>query len=294
MARIRTVKPEFFKHYDLFKAEKETGLPLRLAFQGLWICADKEGRFKWQAETLKLDILPYDDIDFNQCLLELDKYGFIVKYCVGGKDYGCIPTFKDHQRITGTESKSESKIPAPPTQKQQGITKEILGNTLETYRTTGREGKGKEEERKGKERERIQESHSFSGNGNLVPEMKKIWEASFPSYTFDEESDFPAIRKIADFILKISGQKIGFLTSDAEIKTLNTFQLIADQVNREPFWINKPLKSISNNIQEFYNKLKNPIDVPGSKQNGKSSKLDDSVLKQKLAAKHAEWQQNGH
>ena len=27
MARIRTIKPEFFKHEDLFDAEKETGLP---------------------------------------------------------------------------------------------------------------------------------------------------------------------------------------------------------------------------------------------------------------------------
>ena len=32
MARIRTIKPDFFRHYDLYQAEKETGLPVRLAF----------------------------------------------------------------------------------------------------------------------------------------------------------------------------------------------------------------------------------------------------------------------
>ena len=60
MARIRTIKPEFYRHHDLFLAEKESGLPLRLAFSGLWLCADKEGRFKWNPNQLKLDELPYD------------------------------------------------------------------------------------------------------------------------------------------------------------------------------------------------------------------------------------------
>jgi hypothetical protein len=34
MARIRTIKPEFFRHGGLFDAEIETGLPLRVAFAG--------------------------------------------------------------------------------------------------------------------------------------------------------------------------------------------------------------------------------------------------------------------
>lgn len=302
MARIRTVKPEFFKHYDLFKAEQETGLPLRLAFQGLWLCADKEGRFKWQPMQLKLDILPYDNVDFSLCMEELINYGFIEKYNIGNKYYGHIPTFKDHQRITGSEANAESKIPEPingntleTPWKQQVIDLDVgndpkkdinnsestelrqetpwkhLGNTLDDWK--GKERKGKEE---GREKERMQESHSFSGSGNLIPEMKKIWQETFPKYTFDEENDSPALKKISDFILKISGKKIGFLESEDEIKALNTFQLIADQVNREPFWVNKPLKSICNNIQEFFNKIKNPINgntKEGSK-NGIGKKLD--------------------
>lgn len=35
MARIRTIKPEFFLHDELFELEKETGLPVRLTFIGL-------------------------------------------------------------------------------------------------------------------------------------------------------------------------------------------------------------------------------------------------------------------
>ena len=48
MARIRTIKPEFFRHEALYEAEHETGLPLRVAYAGLWTAADREGRFQWK------------------------------------------------------------------------------------------------------------------------------------------------------------------------------------------------------------------------------------------------------
>lgn len=112
MPRIRTIKPEFYRHHDLFLAEKESGLPIRVSFSGLWLCADKEGRFKWKPTELKLDILPYDELDFNKVLNCLVDKGFIIKYTVDNKEYGCIPTFKEHQRITGTEKQYDSKLPA--------------------------------------------------------------------------------------------------------------------------------------------------------------------------------------
>lgn len=175
MARIRTIKPEFFKHHDLYLAEKESGLPLRIGFQGLWICADKEGRFKWRPAAIKLDVLPYDECDFEDVLIELAIGGFIIKYMTAGKEYGYIPSFRDHQRITGSEVTSESRIPDPKSgitletpRKHQGNTKETsienirnsesTGNTKETSRKhqgnivddwKGKEGKGKEIEGKG-------------------------------------------------------------------------------------------------------------------------------------------------
>lgn len=144
MPRIRTVKPDFFKHYDLFKAEQESKLPLRLGFQGLWICADKDGRFRWQPHQLKLDILPYDGLDFNDILEALLRNHFIIKYEANGKHYGNIPSFPEHQRITGTEAKSESKIPAPPSlsiekedENEIESPEKHFGSTEETSRTTG-------------------------------------------------------------------------------------------------------------------------------------------------------------
>ncbi|HTA24717.1 MAG TPA: hypothetical protein VK763_14390 [Terriglobales bacterium] len=111
MRRIRTVKPEFFLHEDLYDLEKRTGLPIRLSFVGLWTCADREGRFRWRPRTLKAMILPFDDVDFGRVLDALATRGFIVKYEVSAEFYGCIPSWKRHQVINNRESASE--IPAP-------------------------------------------------------------------------------------------------------------------------------------------------------------------------------------
>ncbi len=110
--RIRTVKPEFFTDQDLYLAEKESGLPIRLSFAGLWCCSDREGRFPWKPMELKAHILPFEDVDFSRVLDACATRGFVVKYASGGRDYGWIPTFKRHQAINNRESASE--LPAPP------------------------------------------------------------------------------------------------------------------------------------------------------------------------------------
>jgi hypothetical protein len=106
MARIRTVKPELFRHEDLFEAEKETELPLRLAFIGLFTCCDREGRFEWRPRQLKLDVMPYDEIDFSRVLDALATRGFVFQYTVQGKGYGCIPSFSRHQVVNNREKAS--------------------------------------------------------------------------------------------------------------------------------------------------------------------------------------------
>lgn len=110
--RARMVKPDFFKHGELFDAEQASRLPLRLAYQGLWGAADREGRFRWRPRELKLDILPFDDVDFAQVLNALEQYGFIQSYVVDGKRYGRIPTLKTHQHFHPREAASD--LPAPP------------------------------------------------------------------------------------------------------------------------------------------------------------------------------------
>jgi hypothetical protein len=109
--RIRTIKPEFFKHEELYDAEMETGLPLRVAFAGLWCAADREGRFKWRPRALKSDILPFDNVDFSRVLHALATRGLVVRYASGTREFGWIPSFSKHQVINNREKPSE--LPKP-------------------------------------------------------------------------------------------------------------------------------------------------------------------------------------
>jgi len=111
MARIRTIKPEFFRNHKLYTAEIEDNLPLRLAFAGLWTACDKEGRFKWVPEELKLDCLPFDNVDFSRVLDALWSRGYIEKYKSKNEFFGFVPTWLDHQFVNNRET--ESVLPNP-------------------------------------------------------------------------------------------------------------------------------------------------------------------------------------
>lgn len=111
MARTRLIRPAFFKHAELYDAEIATGLPLRVAFAGLWTVTDRAGRFVWKPRDLKTDILPHDPLDFETVLSALEAHGFVQRYVVGGKLFGLIPTFGEHQTFHKTEP--PSKLPPP-------------------------------------------------------------------------------------------------------------------------------------------------------------------------------------
>lgn len=112
MARIRNIKPEFFTNADLAERERASGLPLRVAYAGLWCQADREGRLRWDPTRLKLAILPHDQVDFGAVLEALAEGGYLQRYVVEGRTYATIPTFREHQQVHPREA--ASKLPAPP------------------------------------------------------------------------------------------------------------------------------------------------------------------------------------
>lgn len=148
MGRIRTVKPELFVHEDLFEAERRTGLPLRLAFIGLFTVADREGRFRWKVRELKTYVMPHDDVDFTAIMDALVEAEFVQQYEADGKAYGCIPTFGDNQVINNREA--ESKLPAPPVF-LPGATRAARVPDACMTRHGVAQGEGKGKEGKGKE-----------------------------------------------------------------------------------------------------------------------------------------------
>jgi len=109
--RIRTIKPELFRHEVLYDLEVRVGLPVRLGFIGLLTVCDREGRFLWRPRELKVMCMPYDEVDFGLVLGALEGVGMVVRYEVGGGVYGYVPSWGRHQAINVREAKSE--IPAP-------------------------------------------------------------------------------------------------------------------------------------------------------------------------------------
>lgn len=102
MARIRTIKPEFFTSEDIVSLT-----PLaRVFYIALWCEADREGRMDWKPGTLKMRYLGGDSCDVNEVAAELIDAGLIILYEVEGKRYAEIPTFKTHQVINNRESHS--------------------------------------------------------------------------------------------------------------------------------------------------------------------------------------------
>jgi len=102
MARIRTIKPEFFTSEDIVSMT-----PLaRLFYVSLWCESDREGRLEWKPGTFKMRYLPGDNCDVVELAQELIGKGLIVLYSVGDKQYAEIPTFTKHQVINNRESES--------------------------------------------------------------------------------------------------------------------------------------------------------------------------------------------
>lgn len=130
MARIRTIKPEFFTSEDIVSLT-----PLaRLFYVSLWCEADREGRFEWKPKTFKLRYLPGDSCDVAELALELTGAGLVDLYEVEGKQYAQIPSFTKHQVINNREA--ASTIPTKPN--------DASGTRESGVKAEGKEGKGKE------------------------------------------------------------------------------------------------------------------------------------------------------
>lgn len=107
MARIRSIKPDFFMHDGL----AELSTLHRLLFIGLWTQADREGRLEDRPARIKAAVLPYDDADVDDLLWDLAEHRerFVARYEVGGVRYLQVTGFRAHQQPHVKEV--PSKIP---------------------------------------------------------------------------------------------------------------------------------------------------------------------------------------
>lgn len=137
MARIRTIKPEFFTSEDIVSLT-----PLaRLLYIALWCEADKEGRLVWKPLTFKLRYMPGDSCDIQALCKEILDRGLVKLY---GEGLAYIPSFSAHQHINPRESASQ--LPDHKEQPRVGTRQPRVGTgaNLDVHPQVGREGKGKE------------------------------------------------------------------------------------------------------------------------------------------------------
>ena len=108
MARIRTIKPEFWSSEQVMESR-----PLaRLLFIGLWNFCDDGGNHPLAPRTIKALVFPGDDISteaVSELLGELEGAGLTRSYSVAGKLYLHVNGWK-HQKI----EKRTFKYPKPP------------------------------------------------------------------------------------------------------------------------------------------------------------------------------------
>jgi len=98
MARIRTIKPEFWLNEQLAACSEHA----RLLAIALLNIADDEGYFKANVKLIRAACFPFDD-DSMTChgsIQELSRIGYIeVRTMPCGREIGRVVTFLEHQRI---------------------------------------------------------------------------------------------------------------------------------------------------------------------------------------------------
>ena len=127
MARIRTIKPDFFTDEKMAKISSWA----RLLFIGLWIHADDDGIMAYSAHRVKVQLFPTDDVDVSVLVGELQAIGCVYLFEVDGHNYLGVPNFLKHQRINRP---TKSRFPNLSLSQVRKITREgqIPGSVFRT------------------------------------------------------------------------------------------------------------------------------------------------------------------
>lgn len=82
-SRIRNLTSDFFLNEDV----AECSANARLLLLALWTMTDREGRTRDKPKQIKVRSLPYDDVDIEPLLCELDQHHLIQRYQWDGERF---------------------------------------------------------------------------------------------------------------------------------------------------------------------------------------------------------------
>lgn len=128
MARIRTIKPEFWTSEQVVECSPIA----RLLFIGMWNFCDDAGNHPASAKTIKMQVFPGDDIAISEIQAMVDQLvsnGLLKKYSADDKDYLHVtgwhhqkiekPNFK-HPKHDFDDQSSTSRRPVDPVMEGKG------------------------------------------------------------------------------------------------------------------------------------------------------------------------------
>jgi hypothetical protein len=201
MARIRTIKPEFWE-------DEKIGIlpiPCRLFFIGCWNFADDFGVIKGNPTLLKSQIFPYDE---NLRVSEVKKWidalvnaRMLIPIIHSGESYYIIRTFRSHQVLDNRYSKSyisKDKLLV------SNIINKALGDNDDNTMCTQRDNNVITTEEKEMEKEKENNSIELSKKATLpsTTPTKKETSIDYPmlvSYFNDNLSAWlPRVEKITE------------------------------------------------------------------------------------------------
>ena len=108
MARIRSIKPEFFTSEQIVECSSSA----RLLFIGLWCFSDDAGRHPASIRRLQLEVYPGDKLkknDISNWVKELIEIGLLIEYESQGVAYWQVTGWDKHQKV----DRPTVKYPSP-------------------------------------------------------------------------------------------------------------------------------------------------------------------------------------
>jgi hypothetical protein len=191
MARIRTIKPEFWTDEKL----SECSLSARLLFVGLISHADDEGRLDYSPTRIRLQIFPCGKVSQNQLiewLGELNEHSLIRAYRVDSKDYLDIPGFTKHQRINRP---TPSRLPA--FLKEHSLS--IHGALISGMEGKGMEGNGTEGIGGSAEGVEVEQQPRAARSASLATRIPQDFALTEPRSQYAKDQGIDPIRTMEDF-----------------------------------------------------------------------------------------------
>ena len=208
MSRIRYLSPDFFLDDDLCMLPIET----RLFFSGLWCFADKAGRLEDKPVRLKAEIFPYDKVDVEKCLCQLNQpkrssgLPFIHRYITDNKRLIQIVNWNKHQKPHHTER--ESTLPEPPELK--AILSKAIGEVLGLETSEKESNKENKDKDKDKDKDKCK-INSLELSHRVIPVISPV-KVKYLDFVYLNEVEYKKLL-----------EKLGKENLERKIEALNNY-----------------------------------------------------------------------